>query len=83
VVFTSSTGTQTSLEDSGWQNGAFTEALLEGLKGRADYHKDGAISITELELYLSHRVKELTNQHQTPTTAKPQTIVDFPLVFVR
>ncbi|MEN8219003.1 MAG: caspase family protein [Pseudomonadota bacterium] len=83
VVFTSSTGTQTSMEDTRWQNGAFTEALLEGLKGQADYQKDGEISITELELYLSHRVKELTNQHQTPTTAKPQTIVDFSIVFVR
>jgi WD40 repeat protein len=81
VVFTSSTGTQTSMEDTRWQNGAFTEALLEGLKGQADYQKDGEISITELELYLSHRVKELTEQHQTPTTAKPQTIADFPIVF--
>ncbi|KHD07258.2 hypothetical protein PN36_24860 [Candidatus Thiomargarita nelsonii] len=80
VVFTASTGTQQSLEHSRWQNGAFTEALLEGLKGQADYIADGMISITELELYLSNRVKELAGQTQTPTTAKPQTIVDFPIV---
>ncbi len=83
IVFTASTGTQKSLENPRWKNGAFTEALLEGLKGRANYHKDKKISTKELDLYLSERVMELTNGRQTPTTAIPQTIISFPIVFVR
>ncbi len=83
IVFTASTGTQLSLEDPRWKNGAFTEALLEGLKGRADYTKDTKINTKELDLYLSERVMELTNGRQTPTTAIPQTIISFPIVFLR
>ena len=80
VVFTSSSGTQYSLEDDAWGNGAFTKALVEGLSGKADYHKDNKISISELTLYVAERVKELTRGRQTPTTSKPDTIADFPVV---
>lgn len=79
VVFASSTGEQYSLEDTRWRNGAFTKALVEGLSGRADYTKDGNISINEMDLYLSERVKELTGGMQTPTTSKPDTVPDFPV----
>ena len=80
VVFTSSSGTQYSLEDHAWGNGAFTKALVEGLSGKADYHKDRKISISELTLYVAERVKELTHGRQPPTTSKPDTIADFPVV---
>jgi len=83
VVFASSTGRQFSLERPEWSNGAFTKALLEGLNGKADYMKKGKISINMLDLYLSERVKELTDGQQTPTTTKPQTIQDFPIAVVR
>ncbi len=83
VVFASSTGAQYSLENPSWKNGAFTEALVEGLNGKADYTKDGAISINELDLYLSERVKKLTQGKQTPTTTKPMTIQDFPVAWAR
>jgi uncharacterized caspase-like protein len=73
VVFASSTGRQFALEDSAWGNGAFTKALIEGLQGGADYRKTGAITVNMLDLYLSERVKALTNGQQTPTTTKPQT----------
>jgi len=79
VVFTSSTGRQISVEDGRWQNGAFTEALLEGLSGRADYTKDGAISVNELDLWLAEKVKALTEGQQSPTTTKPETVPDFPI----
>jgi uncharacterized caspase-like protein len=79
VVFASSTGRQFALEDPVWGNGAFTKALIEGLQGGADYRKSGAITVNMLDLYLSERVKELTNGQQTPTTTKPQTIQDFPI----
>jgi WD40 repeat protein len=79
VVFAASTGSQYSLEDVKWNNGAFTKALVEGITGRADYTGKGRITINMLDLYLSERVKELTSGKQTPTTAKPNTIQDFPI----
>ncbi len=83
VVFASSTGRQSSLEDEAWGNGAFTKALVEGIGGKADYKGDGRITINELDLYLSERVKELTKGQQTPTTTKPETISDFPIAVTR
>ncbi len=79
VVFASSTGSQYSLENDKWQNGAFTKALVEGLSGKAAYTDKGFITINMLDLYLAERVKELTEGKQTPTTSKPKTIPDFPL----
>jgi WD40 repeat protein len=82
IVFASSTGNQFSLEDAAWGNGAFTMALLEGLAGKADYRGRGVITVNMLDLWLSERVKELTDGQQTPTTAKPQTVQDFPVAVV-
>jgi WD40 repeat protein len=79
VVFASSTGRQYSFEDPNWGNGAFTKAVVEGINGKADYTGKGKITINMLDLYISERVKELTRGKQTPATAKPQTIPDFPL----
>jgi len=83
VVFASSTGKQYSFEDPNWGNGAFTKAVVEGINGKADYLGKGKITINMLDLYVSERVKELTRGKQTPATAKPQTIPDFPLVLKR
>lgn len=83
VVFAASTGRQSSQESVAWNNGAFTKALLEGLSGRADVHKTGRVTINMLDLYISERVKQLTSGTQTPTTAKPETIPDFPIAVVR
>jgi hypothetical protein len=80
VVFASSTGRQYSFEDPAWGNGAFTKAAVEGIEGKADYMGKGRITINMLDLYISERVKELTKGKQTPATAKPKTIPDFPLV---
>jgi WD40 repeat protein len=78
VVFASSTGRQYSLEDSVWGNGAFTKALVEGISGKAAY-RGNKITVNMLDLYISERVKELTGGRQTPTTAKPSTVPDFPV----
>jgi len=83
VVFASSTGRQYSMEDSSWKNGAFTKALVEGLSGKAAYSKTGKVTINMLDLYLSERVKELTRGQQTPTTTKPNTVPDFPIVVTK
>ncbi|MCL4189278.1 MAG: caspase family protein [Rhodobacteraceae bacterium] len=79
VVFSSATGSQYSLESPEWGNGAFTLALREGLDGRADVNGDGAVSVNEMNLYLSDRVKELTANRQTPVLRKRDEVADFPL----
>lgn len=66
MVFASTTGTEDSFEDAKWQHGAFTKALLDGLAGRADYEKNGVITIDELVLYVSSRVKQMTGGKQVP-----------------
>ena len=43
----------------------------------------GRITVNMLDLYISERVKTLTAGMQTPTTAKPQTVPDFPIALKR
>jgi WD40 repeat protein len=80
VVFSSSTGRQYSHENPEWGNGAFTKGLVEGIRGKADYRDTGRITVNMLDLYISERVKELTQGQQTPTTVKPPNVPDFPVV---
>jgi WD40 repeat protein len=79
VVFSSATGRQYALENPEWGNGAFTKGLVEGIRGKADYRSTGRITINMLDLYVSERVKELTQGQQTPTTVKPPNVPDFPV----
>jgi uncharacterized caspase-like protein len=83
VMFASSTGRELSAEDPAWGNGAFTRAVVQGLTGKADYSKDGAITIKELDLFISEHVKELTGGRQHPVSLKPETVPDFPLALTR
>lgn len=78
VVYSSSSGNQVSLENPIWGNGAFTKALVDGLKGAAAPFGDtGEITVKQLDAYLSYRVKALTENRQTPVTTTPPTIQDF------
>jgi uncharacterized caspase-like protein len=79
VVFSSSTGRQYSYESESWGNGAFTKALIEGMEGAADYHGKGKITHKMLDLYMSDRVKELTDGEQSPVTQAPGGVPDFPI----
>ena len=79
VVFASSTGRQYSLEDSRWNNGAFTKALVEGLSGQAAYQGGSRITVNMLKVYVAERVKDLTGGIQAATTAIPETVPDFPI----
>lgn len=79
VVFSSSTGRQYSLENPAWGNGAFTKAVIEGIKGGADYQKTGRITHKMLDLFVSERVKQLTNGKQSPVTQAPGGVPDFPI----
>jgi uncharacterized caspase-like protein len=79
VVFTSSTGNELSLEKEEWNNGAFTKAVVEGLRGAAARPEVPVIMISDLQGYVSRRVKELTSGNQKPMMAMPKTVEDFPI----
>jgi uncharacterized caspase-like protein len=81
VIMTATTGNGYSYEQKEWGHGAFTKALLEGLgKHKADYDADSMVSIKELDLYVTKRVKKLTKGKQKPTTIIPSSIPDFAIV---
>jgi hypothetical protein len=65
TVLTSSTAGEASVEHADWENGAFTEALLEALR-EADYDGDALIRISDLSRYLAERVPALTSGRQHP-----------------
>ena len=44
----------------GVNNGVFTQALLEGLRGAADFNRDGWVTLAELRLYVTQRVVEIS-----------------------
>lgn len=83
VVFSASTGSESSLEHEEWNNGAFTKALVEGLDGAASTGASGRITYNMLNLYVSERVKELTSGQQHPTVVSPHTVPDFPIAMKR
>jgi WD40 repeat protein len=66
TVLTSSSGAEASREDARWNNGAFTEVLLDALGSAADTDRNGLVSINELTQFLTTRVPLLTGQAQTP-----------------
>jgi uncharacterized caspase-like protein len=68
TVMTSSSGKEYSYETAAWRHGAFSKAILEGLDGSADINRDGVVSLNEMDLYVSERVKELTQGRQHPYT---------------
>jgi uncharacterized caspase-like protein len=78
VTYASSTGREVSQEDDSWGNGAFTKALLEGLKA-ADVTGKGVITTAALDLWVSERVKQLTRGSQHPVMIRPPTVPDFPM----
>jgi WD40 repeat protein len=67
TVFCSSTGEEVSFEREDWGHGAFTLALLEGLKGEADrLPQDSYVTLAELQAFVSSRVSNLTEGRQNP-----------------
>ena len=61
-----------------WGNGALTKGLVEGIRGKANYGGTGRITITMLDLYVSERVKELTQGQQTPRYSEALQPAGFP-----
>ncbi|MEN0049640.1 MAG: caspase family protein [Bacteroidota bacterium] len=60
TTIVSSKGDEASYEDEKWENGAFTEAIIEGLfQRRANQDENAYITINELWNYLEMRVPSL------------------------
>jgi hypothetical protein len=53
-------------ESKEWQHGAFTYAVVEGIKGEADFDKDKIIDTIKLFHYVERRVVKMTNGKQHP-----------------
>lgn len=83
VVFTSSSGNEYSYEDRSWGHGAFTRALLDGIGGAADFTGDGTVDWSELQLYVSNRVREMTQGGQNPMVPRLEQFANFDFVRVR
>jgi uncharacterized caspase-like protein len=68
AIFSASADNQYSREGREWGggHGVFTHFLLEGLKGGADFNKDGKVNLGELNLYLSEQVRRATKNAQSP-----------------
>ena len=81
----SSESKEVSFERDSWKHGAFTLALLEALrKGKADVDKNWIVTLDELNLYVTQRVKELTQNKQHPVQSRQKaTITEFPITVVK
>ncbi|MBI3896887.1 MAG: caspase family protein [Gammaproteobacteria bacterium] len=77
IVFSSSDGRQDSLEDDAWGNGAFTKELVIGLKGKADFRREGFVTFKGLDYFVTQAVQQLTNGRQIPITTVPIGFRDF------
>ncbi len=83
IVFASSTGRQESQENDEWGNGAFTKAVVTGMRGGADFMKRGRVTFQALGLFVSAEVERLTNGEQTPVLiAPPPGVPDFTLAIL-
>lgn len=94
ATFFSCRASEKSWEDKSWQNGAFTEAILEALLGAmADtgeglpapsspdesYAGDRFIAVAELEVFLKKRVPELVKTKDPGLTQNPQCEIKSPM----
>lgn len=70
-IISASDDSQFSQEGEQWGggHGVFTFQLLDGLKGKADYNKDGFVTLGELIPFLSEQIRRATRNAQTPTVA--------------
>lgn len=66
ILFLSSRSNEASAENPLMVNGYFTKALIRGLKGGADTNRDRRISAKEIYTFVSHNVKEQSQDKQHP-----------------
>lgn len=67
AVFASSRrGNEQSFERAEWGHGAFTKAVLDGLRGKADPYNRGVVTVTALLDYVAQTVSSMTSGRQNP-----------------
>jgi hypothetical protein len=52
-------------------NGFFTQALLEGLNGKADMDHNGTITLAEADAYVAGRLEQISKGMQHSTLYRP------------
>ncbi len=67
VVFSATDSATEARQDASLRHGIFTYALAEGLNGKADLMKKGAVNITGLFNFVSSEVYDLSKGEQEPT----------------
>jgi WD40 repeat protein len=78
IIISSAGANEYAYEGGNWQNGLFTYCVLDGLKSnKADLDKDGIIQVSELQQYVSERVKRMTRGMQNPTSRSVNLEMDF------
>lgn len=83
AIFLANNGFRTPINHD--NNGLFTYAVLEGLKGKADtegYEPDGAITTDELAAYVKKRVPELARPNATTPRERRERFADIPPVYI-
>ena len=66
IVFSATKADSVAVEIDDLGHGAFTHALLEGLRGNADLSRDRIVSLLELGQYIDDRVRAVTARRQVP-----------------
>ncbi len=72
LAYSSARWDQLANESEAFGHGLFTEALVEGLSGKADLNHDGHVDTAELYYYLKKRVPELAAQLEDKPQQDPQ-----------
>lgn len=78
IVYAACRGNERSCELPGL-GGAFTQALISGLHGRASAGTDGRITLLGAEEYVSDLVPRITDEMQHPILLDHDEILDLPL----
>ncbi len=74
VVLTASGPEESAQESADLAHGVFTYYLLDGLRGAADFSKDGEIDVHEIYRYVSERVARETKGRQNPKLKEPDLV---------
>jgi uncharacterized caspase-like protein len=76
LTFAASAGDEKSAENKAWQHGAFTQSLLESLRGEDPGMRTPRITLNEVVGYVQSAVRKLTKGRQNPTAA-PDEVLPF------
>ena len=66
MILSASRANEVSVENDDLGHGVFTYYVLEGLRGKADFDRDGVITVDELYTYIADKIPAATGQNQHP-----------------